>query len=177
MREPCPQEHFPVGQAVHGGEISLAALLIVGFALYNATEGFGIVGPLAGAGVRASSGWLALAGLIGGGPAFLGPIMGTSFDSLLVCVGCLAVAAGAILQVIAHHRRRRPSDPGDVALPWPQGEDRPPRPPLVPAQAGPCRVCHREQQVFHSTVGLTSATATDRSRQLAVSHLVATGTR
>ena len=31
---------------------------MVGFALHNATEGFGIVGPLAAADVRASWGWL-----------------------------------------------------------------------------------------------------------------------
>src|SRR6266540_3141157 len=89
-----------VGQAAHSGEISLATLLIVGFGLHNATEGFGVVGPLGAAGVRASWGWLGLAGLIGGGPTFLGTIVGTSFDSAFVYVGCLALAAGAILYVI-----------------------------------------------------------------------------
>jgi zinc transporter, ZIP family len=44
--------------------------LIVGFGLHNATEGFGIVGPLRG--VRPSWGWLGLAGLLGGGPTLLG---------------------------------------------------------------------------------------------------------
>ncbi len=88
------------GQAAHSGEISLATLLIVGFGLHNATEGFGVVGPLGAAGVRASWGWLGLAGLIGGGPTFLGTIVGTSFDSAFVYVGCLALAAGAILYVI-----------------------------------------------------------------------------
>jgi len=93
-------EGLAIGQAAHAGEISLATLLIVGFGLHNATEGFGIVGPLGAAGVRASWGWLALAGLIGGGPTFLGTIVGTSFDSVFVYVGCLALAAGAILYVI-----------------------------------------------------------------------------
>jgi zinc transporter, ZIP family len=93
-------EGLTIGQAAHSGEISLAALLIIGFGLHNTTEGFGIVGPLAAAGVRGSWGWLALAGLIGGGPTFLGTIVGTSFDSLFVYVGCLTLAAGAILYVI-----------------------------------------------------------------------------
>jgi ZIP family zinc transporter len=93
-------EGLAIGQSAHSGEISLAALLIVGFALHNATEGFGIVGPLAAAGVRAPWRWLALAGVVGGGPTFLGTIVGTSFDSLFVYVGCLALAAGAILYVI-----------------------------------------------------------------------------
>ena len=93
-------EGLAIGQAAHSGEISLATLLIVGFALHNATEGFGIVGPLGAANVRPSWGWLGLAGLIGGGPTFLGTIVGTSFDSVFVYVGCLALAAGAILYVI-----------------------------------------------------------------------------
>jgi zinc transporter, ZIP family len=93
-------EGLAIGQAAKTGAVSLAALLIVGFALHNTTEGFGIVGPLAAANVRASWGWLALAGLIGGGPTFLGTVIGTSFDSVFVFVGCLALAAGAILYVI-----------------------------------------------------------------------------
>jgi hypothetical protein len=60
----------------------------------------GIVGPLAAAGVRASWGWLGLAGLIGGGPTFLGTIVGTSFSSTYLFVGCLALAGGALLYVI-----------------------------------------------------------------------------
>jgi ZIP family zinc transporter len=93
-------EGLAIGQAAAGGAVSLAAVLIVGFALHNTTEGFGIVGPLAAAGVRAPWGWLVLAGLIGGGPTFLGTIVGTSFDSAFVFVGCLALAAGAILYVL-----------------------------------------------------------------------------
>jgi zinc transporter, ZIP family len=93
-------EGLAVGQAAKTGEVSLAVLLIVGFALHNATEGFGIVGPLAAARVRPSWGWLGLAGLIGGGPTFLGTVVGTWFDSVFVFVGCLALAAGAILYVL-----------------------------------------------------------------------------
>lgn len=93
-------EGLAIGQAARGGELALAGLLIVGFALHNMTEGFGIVGPLAAAKVRASWGWLGLAGLIGGGPTFLGTIIGTSFSSTYLFVGCLALAAGALLYVI-----------------------------------------------------------------------------
>jgi zinc transporter, ZIP family len=93
-------EGLAIGQAAQAGEMTLAALLIVGFALHNTTEGFGIVGPLAAAGVRASWGWLGLAGLVGGGPTFLGTIVGTSFSSTYLFVGCLALAAGALLYVI-----------------------------------------------------------------------------
>ena len=58
-------------------------------------RGFGIVGPLAGAGVQATvRGWLLVAGLVAGGPAFLGTIVGSSFSSEYVFVGFLALAAG-----------------------------------------------------------------------------------
>src|SRR4029453_3366984 len=82
------------------GELTLAVLLIVGFALHNTTEGFGIVGPLAATGVRASWGWLGLAGLIGGGPAPLGTHVGGSFHAPHPYVGCRALAGGAVLYVI-----------------------------------------------------------------------------
>jgi zinc transporter, ZIP family len=93
-------EGLAIGQAAQAGQMTLAALLIVGFALHNTTEGFGIVGPLAAANVRAPWGWLGLAGLVGGGPTFLGTIVGTSFSSIYLFVGCLALAAGALLYVI-----------------------------------------------------------------------------
>jgi zinc transporter, ZIP family len=93
-------EGLAIGQAAQAGEMTLAALLIVGFALHNTTEGFGIVGPLAAADVRAPWGWLGLAGLVGGGPTFLGTIVGTWFSSTYLFVGCLALAAGALLYVI-----------------------------------------------------------------------------
>ncbi len=93
-------EGLAIGQAAHTNEVPLALLLVIGFALHNGTEGFGIVGPLAATGERASWGWLLLAGLIAGGPTFVGTIVGTAFTSDLVFVGFLALAAGAILYVI-----------------------------------------------------------------------------
>ena len=93
-------EGLAIGQAAHTNKVSLALLLVIGFALHNATEGFGIVGPLAAGNIRASWKWLGVAGLIGGGPTFLGTLLGTTVSSDLVFVGFLALAAGAILYVI-----------------------------------------------------------------------------
>jgi zinc transporter, ZIP family len=93
-------EGLAIGQSAQRGEISLALLLVIGFALHNATEGFGIVGPLAADGVRPTWGWLGLAGLIGGGPTFLGTLVGTAFSSKLLSVAFLALAGGAILYVV-----------------------------------------------------------------------------
>ena len=39
-------EGLAIGVSASAGEIGLATVLIIGFALHNATEGFGIVGPL-----------------------------------------------------------------------------------------------------------------------------------
>jgi ZIP family zinc transporter len=94
-------EGLAIGTAANQGEVSLALLLVIGFALHNATEGFGIVGPLAAAGVRASWSWLLLAGLVGGGPTFLGTIVGSSVSSPYLSVAFLAMAGGAIIYVIA----------------------------------------------------------------------------
>jgi ZIP family zinc transporter len=93
-------EGLAIGQAAHADEIQLAILLVVGFGLHNATEGFGIVGPLVAAEVRPTWGWLVLAGLVAGGPTFVGTIIGNSFSSEYVFVAFLALAAGAILYVL-----------------------------------------------------------------------------
>jgi ZIP family zinc transporter len=94
-------EGLAIGQSAHSGEVALALLLVIGFAAHNATEGFGIVGPLAAADVRPSWGWLAFAGLVAGGPTFLGTLVGTAFASTVyVSVAFLSLAAGAILYVI-----------------------------------------------------------------------------
>lgn len=93
-------EGLAIGQSAASGEMPLAVLLIIGFGLHNATEGFGIVGPLVAREVRPSWRWLAVAGLIGGGPTFLGTIVGSVMGSPLLFVACLALAAGAILNVV-----------------------------------------------------------------------------
>jgi zinc transporter, ZIP family len=91
-------EGLAIGVSARAGEIGLATVLIVGFALHNATEGFGIIGPLGD--VRPSWRWLALAGLIGGGPTFLGSMVGYRVTSEPLELVFYAVAGGAILYVI-----------------------------------------------------------------------------
>jgi ZIP family zinc transporter len=93
-------EGLAIGQSAASGEISLAVLLVIGFGLHNATEGFGIVGPMAGEAERPSWRLLALLGLIGGGPTFLGTIVGQAFTSDAVSVLFLSLAAGSILYVV-----------------------------------------------------------------------------
>ena len=93
-------EGLAIGQSAAAGKISLAVLLVIGFGLHNATEGFGIVGPLAGEPERPSWGLLAVLGLIGGGPTFLGTTVGQAFTSEAVSVLFLALAAGSILYVV-----------------------------------------------------------------------------
>src|SRR5262249_39159481 len=82
------------------GAFSLATVLIVGFALHNITEGFGVAAPMAADPVPPSWGFLALAGVIGGGPTFVGTVIGSSVDSTYVFVLFLALAAGALVYVI-----------------------------------------------------------------------------
>jgi ZIP family zinc transporter len=93
-------EGLAIGQAGAAGAISLALALIIGFGLHNATEGFGIVGPMAGEEDRPSWRFLALLGLIGGGPTFLGTVVGQAWVSEALSVAFFAVAAGSILYVV-----------------------------------------------------------------------------
>jgi zinc transporter, ZIP family len=100
-------EGLAIGVSAQAGEIGLATVLIIGFALHNATEGFGIVGPLGA--VKPSWAWLGLAGLIGGGPTFLGAMAGYNVTSEPLELAFYAVAGGAILYVIGEiwHGMRR----------------------------------------------------------------------
>ena len=93
-------EGLAIGQSAATGEISLAVLLVIGFGLHNATEGFGIVGPLAGEAEPPSWRLLGLYGLVGGGPTFLGTLLGQAFTNDAVSVAFLALAAGSILYVV-----------------------------------------------------------------------------
>src|SRR6476469_7678331 len=93
-------EGLAIGQSAASGELSLAVLLIIGFGLHNATEGFGIVGPMSGEAERPSWGFLGLMGLIGGGPTFLGTLIGQAWVSPALEVAFFAVAAGSILYVV-----------------------------------------------------------------------------
>jgi zinc transporter, ZIP family len=91
-------EGLAIGVSAGTGELALATVLIIGFALHNATEGFGIIGPLGA--IRPSWRWLGLAGLIGGAPVFLGSIVGYNVTSEPLQLAFYALAGGAILYVI-----------------------------------------------------------------------------
>ena len=93
-------EGLAIGQAAAASEIGLAVTLIIGFGLHNATEGFGICGPLSGAGIVPSWRLLALLGVIGGGPTFLGTVVGQAWTSDAMSVVFFTIAGGSILYVV-----------------------------------------------------------------------------
>jgi len=93
-------EGLAIGASAASGQTALALGLIIGFALHNATEGFGIAAPLAGRDTVPTWSQLGVAGLIAGGPTFLGTIVGYVFVSPLLSTLFLAIAAGALVFVI-----------------------------------------------------------------------------
>jgi ZIP family zinc transporter len=92
-------EGLAIGASAAAGATAVALALIVGFGLHNATEGFGVAAPLVG---RVVPSWaqIGLAGLIAGGPTFIGTIIGYSFYSPTLSVFFLAIAVGALVFVI-----------------------------------------------------------------------------
>jgi ZIP family zinc transporter len=92
-------EGLAIGASAASGATVVAVGLIVGFALHNATEGFGVAAPLAG---REMPSWgrLAFAGLIAGGPTTLGTMLGYVATAPLLGELFLAIAVGAIFYVI-----------------------------------------------------------------------------
>jgi ZIP family zinc transporter len=93
-------EGLAIGQSAAAGEVSLALVLIIGFGLHNTTEGFGIVGPMSGEPERPSWKFLGAMGLIGGGPTFLGTVIGQAWVSPALETVFFALAAGSILYVV-----------------------------------------------------------------------------
>jgi ZIP family zinc transporter len=92
-------EGLAIGASAASGATALAAGLIIGFALHNATEGFGVAAPLAGK-VIPSWGQIGIAGLVAGGPTFLGTMLGYTFYSPVLSVFFLSTAIGALVFVI-----------------------------------------------------------------------------
>jgi len=92
-------EGLAIGASAAAGATAVALALIVGFGLHNATEGFGIAAPMVG---RVVPSWaqIGLAGLIAGGPTFVGTIVGYSFYSPTLSIFFLAIAVGALVFVI-----------------------------------------------------------------------------
>lgn len=91
-------EGLAIGQSAATGATSFALLLVVGFALHNATEGFAISAPLSGV-AQPSWGFLGTAGLVGGGPTFLGGVLGYAVVSPILSILFLGLAAGALIFV------------------------------------------------------------------------------
>jgi ZIP family zinc transporter len=93
-------EGLAIGESAHIGAIAFTGVLAAGFALHNITEGFGIAAPMTTEAQPVSWKFLGVAGLIGGGPTFLGTWIGYLASSSFFTVAFLAVAAGAILYVL-----------------------------------------------------------------------------
>jgi ZIP family zinc transporter len=93
-------EGLAIGQSAATGAVAFAGVLVIGFALHNITEGFGIAAPMSVARSPVSWGFIAVAGLVGGGPTFVGTVVGYLFVSTYAYVLFLALAAGALLYVI-----------------------------------------------------------------------------
>jgi len=91
-------EGLAIGQSAASGATAFALVLVIGFALHNATEGFGIAAPLT-TGPQPTWAFLAALGIIGGGPTFLGGVIGYSFVSPLLSIVFLGVAAGALIYI------------------------------------------------------------------------------
>ena len=94
-------EGLAIGTASHLGAIGLSTVLVIGFALHNATEGFGIVSPLVGATNRPSWAFLGLMALIGGGPTTVGTLVGWWWSSPALGIVFLSLAGGSIIFVIS----------------------------------------------------------------------------
>ena len=99
-------EGLAIGQSSASGELTLALPLVIGFALHNGTEGFGIVAPLVsdtdadGNKLVPTWGFLLAMGAIGGGPTVVGTMLGYQFSNEAVSVVFLTLAAGSILYVV-----------------------------------------------------------------------------
>jgi len=86
-------EGLAIGQSYAAGAIGLALILVIGFGVHNATEGFGILGPITGGDKKPPLGFLIRLGLIGGGPTFLGTLIGSLWVSPILYVLFLSFAA------------------------------------------------------------------------------------
>jgi zinc transporter, ZIP family len=94
-------EGLAIGQSAAAGALALTGVLVIGFGLHNVTEGFGIAAPMTSGGERPSWGFLALAGLLGGGPTFLGAVIGYNVVAQWAFVLFLALAGGALIYVMS----------------------------------------------------------------------------
>ena len=94
-------EGLAIGASAASGATTFATLLVIGFAMHNATEGFAIAAPMSQIGQGAGPSWsfLGTAGVIGGGPTFLGGMLGYTISSPVLSILFLGLAAGALIYV------------------------------------------------------------------------------
>ncbi|MEX2290073.1 MAG: ZIP family metal transporter [Mycobacteriales bacterium] len=91
-------EGLAIGSAYAVGELALGAALVVGFALHNTTEGIAVVAPLTDD--RPSRLRLLGLGLLAGGPAVPGALIGAAINNAELSAFLLGIGVGAIVQVI-----------------------------------------------------------------------------
>jgi zinc transporter, ZIP family len=92
-------EGLAIGSAYAVGSLALGAFLVIGFAIHNTTEGIAIVAPLARA--ERPGIWRLLAlGVIAGGPAIVGAVIGAAAYNQELATFLIGVGVGAIVQVI-----------------------------------------------------------------------------
>lgn len=91
-------EGLAIGSAYAVGELALGAGLVVGFAVHNTTEGLAIVAPL----TERPPPWprLVALGVVAGGPAIVGALVGATVDNAALAALLLGVGVGAIVQVV-----------------------------------------------------------------------------
>jgi ZIP family zinc transporter len=92
-------EGLAIGSAYAVGSLALGVFLVIGFAIHNTTEGLAIVAPLARAEPPGLARLSAL-GLIAGGPAILGAVVGGAAYNQELATFLIGVGVGAIVQVI-----------------------------------------------------------------------------
>ncbi len=92
-------EGLAIGSAYAIGSLALGAFLVIGFAIHNTTEGIAIVAPLARA--ERPGIWRLLGlGVIAGGPAIVGAVIGAAAYNQELATFLIGVGVGAIVQVI-----------------------------------------------------------------------------
>ena len=90
-------EGLAIGASYSQGALALGTFLVIGFIIQNITEGLGIIIPVLKD--QPSLRNLALLGLIGGGPAIVGGVVGGLLYSKILAVLFLAIGAGAVFEV------------------------------------------------------------------------------
>lgn len=93
-------EGLAIGTAYSSGAIATGVVLVIGFAAHNSTEGFGILGPGLMASRKYSGSRLLALGIVGGGPTFVGTVVGSVLYSTFLSILFYGLAAGAIVYVV-----------------------------------------------------------------------------